>query len=148
MPANPVARLANSITVKRLRRSGSLEGPTLVALTTVGARSGASRTTPVMAFPAPAGEWLVVASAGGGPRNPGWAHNLEAHPTQVTVERGGERRECTAVRLYGEDRAAALRVVYAMAPRFQGYQKRTEREIPVFRLTPRTAPAAAPGEPG
>ncbi|GAA4163493.1 hypothetical protein GCM10022286_24040 [Gryllotalpicola daejeonensis] len=137
MPANPVVRFANRLVLSRARRSGSLDTSGMGALTTVGAKTGATRSTPVAIFSTASGGWFVVGAAGGGPKNPSWAHNLMAHPDQVSIERGGVKREVTAVRLRGEDRAAALREVYATAPRFQGYQKRTTREIPVFRLTPR-----------
>jgi deazaflavin-dependent oxidoreductase (nitroreductase family) len=51
-------------------------------LTTVGARSGAERTSPVGWWPGPDGSWLIVAAANGATRNPAWYHNIAAHPTR------------------------------------------------------------------
>src|SRR3954464_12515483 len=63
------------------RVGGRLPGlPSLLLLDHVGARSGKRRTTPLVYMPV-GDDLLVVASKGGHPKDPGWMHNLRAHPT-------------------------------------------------------------------
>src|SRR5262249_14944882 len=78
--AGLLVRLANRTAASRCRRSRKMWGLNGLILTTVGARSGAERTTPVGWWPGPDGSWLIVAAANGGARNPAWYHNIAAHP--------------------------------------------------------------------
>jgi deazaflavin-dependent oxidoreductase (nitroreductase family) len=103
-------------------------------LTTVGARSGEQRETPVARFPDGPDAWVVVASANGAPRDPDWYRNLVAHPDQVWVEVGGERHAVVPEVLEGPRREAAWQAVVAAVPRFGQYQKKTDRVLPVIRL--------------
>jgi deazaflavin-dependent oxidoreductase (nitroreductase family) len=137
MPLNPFMRLGNRMAVSSVRRTGKFMGMSLIALDTVGAKSGERRTAPVASFPVPDGGWIVVASAGGGPRNPGWFYNLLAHPDQVVVEAAGRRTPVTPVQLAGEERERAIGDLLARAPRFSGYFDKAKREIPIVRLEPR-----------
>jgi F420H(2)-dependent quinone reductase len=109
--------------------------PATLLLDHVGAKSGKHRTTPLAYIPD--GDTIVlVASKGGAPRNPGWFHNLRAHP-DTTVQVGSERREVHA-RVAGDEERARLwpRVVKAYWG-YADYQRRTEREIPLVLLEPR-----------
>jgi deazaflavin-dependent oxidoreductase (nitroreductase family) len=108
----------------------------LLYLTTVGARSGASRTTPVARFDDGQGGWIIVASAGGAAQHPGWYHNIAAHPEQVRVEVSGKEHEVRVDQLEGEQREKAWAQVVERAPRFKGYLSKTDRQLPVLRLTP------------
>jgi deazaflavin-dependent oxidoreductase (nitroreductase family) len=105
-------------------------------LTTTGARTGQRRTTPVARFDDGRGGWYVVASAGGAAAHPAWYHNVAAHPDEVEVEFGGRRRRVHAEQLGGPERDAAWAQVVREVPRFASYPGKTDREIPVLRLTP------------
>jgi deazaflavin-dependent oxidoreductase (nitroreductase family) len=138
MPWPPLLKAANRVVAALLRRGGGrLSGTHVLVLTTVGARSGEQRTSPVSWFPTPDGGWWVVASANGAARNPAWYFNLAAHPDQAAVEVAGERVDVVARQLAGAERAAAWQAITARAPRFTGYAKATDREIPVIELTRR-----------
>jgi deazaflavin-dependent oxidoreductase (nitroreductase family) len=135
-PRGLALRLANKLTMWRVRRSG--EGGSLVVLTTVGRRSGAERQNPVRQFPEPDGGWLIVASAAGAADNPAWYYNIKAHPDRVRIEVGGRTVDVTAEQLHGAERDAAWKRITTEASGFAGYERKTDREIPVIRLTPRT----------
>ena len=82
------------------------------------------------------GAWLVVASFGGAARHPGWYHNIAAHPDQVWIEVGGRRHRVRAEQLDGPRRADAWARITASRPSMAGYQEKTDRILPVLRLTP------------
>lgn len=107
-----------------------------VVLTTVGARSGRTRTSPLGGFPDGPQAWLVVASAGGGASHPGWFFNLARNPDQVWLEVGSRKMRVRAELLKDAQREAALKRIAAISPRYAGYQSKTDREIPIVRLTP------------
>lgn len=69
-------------------------GVPLLLLTTTGAKSGEPRTRP-LAYLSEGGHIYVFAGNRGVPTNPGWYHNLVAHP-DVTVELGTEKFEARA----------------------------------------------------
>lgn len=119
------------------RRDGRFMGMDALVLTTVGAKTGKQRSTPLARFPGPAGSWHVVASAAGAATHPAWYHNLAAHPDQVTVEVARTRAQVTATELHGAERDEAWRHIVAASPRFGGYEQKTDRQMPVVRLTPR-----------
>jgi deazaflavin-dependent oxidoreductase (nitroreductase family) len=89
-------------------------------------------------FPGKDGSWLIVAPAAGAARNPAWYHNIAAHPDQVKIELHGHTIPVTADQLHGTEREEAWRQITAAAPRFAAYQRKTDRELPVIRLTPRS----------
>ncbi|GAB4086041.1 nitroreductase family deazaflavin-dependent oxidoreductase [Myceligenerans cantabricum] len=119
------------------KRSRPVGGMKMLALHTVGARSGQARQTPVTRFDGGDGTWLVVASAAGASGNPAWYHNLAAHPDQVAVDVGGKHLAVTPAELSGQERAAAWEQIVTEVPRFAHYGTATDRLIPVIRLTPR-----------
>ena len=137
--AGLVLRLINKNAAGRFRRTGKMLGFSGLILRTVGARSGAERSSPVGWWPGPGGSWLIVAAANGAARNPAWYHNIAAHPDQVQIEMGGSRIRVTAEQLHGAERAEAWRQIAAAAPRFAQYQRKTDRELPVIRLVPQLA---------
>ncbi|MET7401790.1 nitroreductase family deazaflavin-dependent oxidoreductase [Dactylosporangium sp. NPDC005572] len=71
------------------------------------------------------------------PGTPAWYHNLRAHPDRVTFEIGGRRVPARAEELTGAEREAAMRRIAASQPRFGGYERRTDRKLPVIRLSAR-----------
>jgi deazaflavin-dependent oxidoreductase (nitroreductase family) len=114
---------------------GQLIGRHGLLLTTIGARSGAHRTTLLRRFDEGVDGWLVVASAGGAAKQPGWLVNLCRDPDEVWVEVRRERFKVRPELLRAEGRDAAWQRIVTEAPQFGGYQRKTDREIPVVRLT-------------
>jgi deazaflavin-dependent oxidoreductase (nitroreductase family) len=140
-------RLVNTNATSRFRRKGKMLGFNGLILTTVGARSGAERTSPVGWWPGSDGSWLIVAAANGAARNPAWYHNIAAHPDQVQVEVDGRTIGVKAEQLHGEARTQAWQQIAAAAPRFAQYQDKTDRELPVIRLVPQlTQPLPPTGD--
>ncbi|HEY2307922.1 MAG TPA: nitroreductase/quinone reductase family protein, partial [Streptosporangiaceae bacterium] len=137
--AGLLLRLVNNNAASRFRRTGKMLGINGLILTTVGARSGAERTSPVGWWPGPDGSWLIVAAANGAARNPAWYHNIAAHPRSVQIEVDGRRIDVTAKQLHGAKRAQAWQQIAAATPRFAQYQAKTNRELPVIRLIPLSA---------
>jgi deazaflavin-dependent oxidoreductase (nitroreductase family) len=131
----------NNRNEKKIRRKGGkIMGFNALVLTTVGAKSGAERTSPVGWFPTDDDDsWLIVASAAGAPKNPAWYYNLAAHPDQVQVELSGQKFPVTAEQLHGAERDKAWQQITAASPRFAQYQEQTDRELPVIRLVRRSA---------
>jgi len=113
----------------------------LLLLTTTGARSGQSHTTP-LSYLADGGRYVVFAAAGGAPGDPDWYHNLIASP-RVTVEAGTEVFDATAVVTTGEERGALFERFAAVQPQLMLYQSRTTRQIPVVALNRREERATA-----
>lgn len=123
--------------VNRVRRKGmKMRGGELLVLNTVGAKTGEARANPVAWFPDEGQSRLIVASAAGAANNPAWYYNIAAHPDRVFIERAGEKQQVTAEQLEGEDRARAWKQITAAGPGFRKYETKTDREIPVIRLTP------------
>jgi deazaflavin-dependent oxidoreductase (nitroreductase family) len=105
----------------------------LVLLHSIGAKSGEERVSPLMSFPDDNG-WLIVASKAGAPTNPAWYYNLLAHP-DTTVEFGTETYDVTATVLTAEERAPLWADITANNPGFAAYEEKTDRTIPLVRLT-------------
>jgi deazaflavin-dependent oxidoreductase (nitroreductase family) len=119
--------------------SGGTKGNTLrdmpiILLTSLGARSGKLRKTPLMRVEHE-GEYAAVASLGGAPKHPVWYYNLKAHP-QVELQDGADRRDYQVREVTGDEKAVWWERAVAAYPDYVDYQKRTSREIPVFVLTP------------
>ena len=112
---------------------GPFEGAPMVLLTTVGAKSGAQRTTPLVYLPD--GERVVVfASKAGAPTNPAWFHNLVANPN-VIVEVGDQRYGATATVVDGDERDRLYAEQVKRMPGFADYAvKAGNRVIPVVAL--------------
>lgn len=137
-PGGAMMSWFNKRMAKRIRGGGGKAmGLDPLLLITVGAKSGQVRETPVARFAGPDGSWYVVASANGAARNPSWYYNVAAHPDQVRIVVDGVESAVTAEQLHGADRAAAWQVITAAQPRFENYVSKTDRDIPVIRLSPR-----------
>ncbi|GAB3683275.1 nitroreductase family deazaflavin-dependent oxidoreductase [Angustibacter aerolatus] len=113
---------------------GVLAGRPIVLLTSIGARSGKLRKTPLMRVEHD-GRYAVVASLGGAPKHPVWYFNLVADP-RVELQDGAVRRDYTAREVQGEEKAEWWRRAVEAYPPYDEYQAKTEREIPVFVLEP------------
>jgi deazaflavin-dependent oxidoreductase (nitroreductase family) len=79
--------------------------------------------------------YVVFASKAGAPTNPGWYHNLIAHP-DVQIEVGSDTLAASASEVTGEQREQLYRRMSAARPQFAEYEQKTDRLIPVIRLTP------------
>jgi deazaflavin-dependent oxidoreductase (nitroreductase family) len=136
-PPHLLNKIMSPLMVRIHRLSGDRTGGMdLLYLTTVGARSGERRTAPVARFDDGQGGWIIVASAGGAAQHPGWYHNIAAHPDQVWAEVSGTKHRVEVDQLQGEARDRAWTQVTDRAPRFKGYLTKTDRELPLLRLTP------------
>ncbi|SDU36586.1 nitroreductase family deazaflavin-dependent oxidoreductase [Gordonia westfalica] len=136
VPKGPLMRIVNTIVTPRIRRKGQFGGSNALVLHTTGAKSGKERSNPLAWFPGPDGSWLIVASANGAVNNPGWYHNLKANPDEARIEVDGKTVEVRAQQLHGDERAAAWKQI-SENERFAGYQEKTDRELPIIKLTPR-----------
>lgn len=133
-------RWLNNVAMSRIRRKGGKLGPMdALVLTTIGRRSGVERQTPVGWFAGAGDSWLIVAAAAGAADNPAWYYNLAAHPDRVRIETNGRTVAVTAEQLHEAEREEAWRRITTAAPTFAKYQEKTDRPLPVIRLTPRAS---------
>ena len=125
--------------VNLYERSGGTQGTDLnglpvIILTSLGARTGKVRKTPLMRVEHD-GQYAVVASLGGAPKHPVWYYNLTANP-HVELQDGPVRRDYLAREVHGAERDIWWERAVAAYPDYAEYQKNTDRTIPVFVLTP------------
>lgn len=113
---------------------GDLRGMPVIVLTTVGAKSGMLRKTALMRVEHD-GSYAVVASLGGAPKNPVWYYNIVAQP-HVELQDGPVKRDYLAREITGDEKAVWWQRAIAAYPPYADYQKKTEREIPLFVLEP------------
>lgn len=106
----------------------------VVVITSVGSKSGNLRKNPVMRVERD-GAYLAVASKGGAPDDPEWAANFRAHP-EVDLQDMGDKRTYDVRELHGDERADWWQHAVATWPTYAEYQDKTDREIPLFLLTP------------
>src|ERR1700755_172701 len=111
-----------------------LHGKPVILLTTVGAKSGKIRKTPLMRVEHD-GEYAVVASLGGAPKNPVWYYNIAKNP-RVELQDGSGARDYDAREVFGDEKAVWWERAVAAWPDYAEYQTKTDRQIPVFVLTP------------
>jgi deazaflavin-dependent oxidoreductase (nitroreductase family) len=78
------------------------------------------------------GEYALVASMGGAPTNPVWYHNLVTNPDEVTIQDGAEPFAAQVREVTGEERAEWWERAVAAFPNYADYQRKTDRQIPVF----------------
>jgi deazaflavin-dependent oxidoreductase (nitroreductase family) len=109
-------------------------GYPIVVITSVGARSGQLRKNPVMRVERN-GTYVAIASQGGAPDHPSWYHNFLAHP-EVELQDGAEKHTYAARLAEGREREEWWDYAVETWPTYASYQKKTEREIPVFLLEP------------
>lgn len=125
----PVLRLTKG----RTTLTSLLAGLPVVVLTTTGAKSGQPRTLPLAAM-RDGSRLVLIASAFGKPQNPGWYHNLKAHPA-ARVQINGSSYPCMAREAQGEERVRYWEEAVAMYPGFSRYaDKASPRRIPVMVL--------------
>lgn len=128
--------------VELYERSGGTEGTELngrpvIILTSVGAKTGKIRKSPLMRVEHD-GEYAVVASLGGAPQHPVWYYNLTANP-HVELQDGPVKKDYQAREVSNSERVIWWDRAVAAWPDYASYQERTTRTIPVFVLTPTDA---------
>ena len=114
---------------------GSVGKAKILLLTTTGRKSGQPRTVPLLYIPDAGDRVLLVASFGGDPRDPAWFKNLTANPL-VTVEMGKERKTMRAAVADADEKQRLWPKVVETYKGYEGYQRKTTRDIPVVILTP------------
>ena len=140
MPADLVLKTMNATHRAMLKLSGgrvgwSGMGMPVVELTTTGRKSGQRRAVMLTAPVHDGDTYVVVASRGGDDTHPAWYLNLVAHP-EVEVATKGRKVPMTARVLEGEEREATWQRIIAQKGPYEGYQKKTERQIPLVLLSP------------
>ena len=113
-----------------------LKGRPVILLTTIGAKTGKIRKTPLMRVEHD-GEYAVVASLGGAPKHPVWYFNIKAHP-EVELQDGTATKDYDSHEVFGDEKAVWWERAVATWPDYAEYQKQTDRQIPVFVLTPKS----------
>jgi F420H(2)-dependent quinone reductase len=125
--------------VETIESSGGTEGTDnqgkpVIVLTTVGAKSGKLRKSPLMRVEHD-GEYAVVASLGGAPKNPVWYYNVVANP-HVELQDGPAKQDYQAREVDGDEYDAWFDRAVAVWPDYAEYKKKTDRKMPIFVLTP------------
>jgi deazaflavin-dependent oxidoreductase (nitroreductase family) len=136
--------------VELYESSGGTEGTTLeslvgpedtarrdlpvIILTTLGAKSGRIRKSPLMRVEHD-GSYAVVASQGGAPKHPVWYHNVVADP-RVELQDGPVRQDMVAREVTGDEKTVWWNRAVEAYPDYADYQLKTDRQIPVFVLEP------------
>jgi deazaflavin-dependent oxidoreductase (nitroreductase family) len=117
------------------RIMGRLQGRPVMLVTMTGAKSGKPRTVPLMYVPYKDGV-IVVASQGGSPRSPVWTNNLIANP-DIVVQYKSRKMNLRARRVDEAEKAEVWPICVEHYHEYEDYQKRTDRNIPVFVCEPR-----------
>jgi proline iminopeptidase len=124
--------------VRRYRETGGKvghiwrHGSTILLLTTIGRTTGEKRTVPLI-YAKDGDRYVIIASKGGAPDNPGWFLNLEKTPeVELQVESDVFRARMRVAT--GDERARLWTKATAVWPPYDDYAKKTQREIPVVVL--------------
>jgi F420H(2)-dependent quinone reductase len=114
--------------------AADMKGMPIILLTTVGAKTGKLRRTPLMRVEHN-GEYACVASLGGAPKNPVWYYNI-AKNSRVELQDGSVTQDYDAREVFGDEKAVWWERAVQAYPDYADYQTKTDRQIPVFVLTP------------
>lgn len=140
MPSDMALKAVNVVHRALIRATGGRIGgrakhmPVLELITT-GRKTGAKRSV-LLTSPLQEGDaYVVVASRGGDDHHPAWYLNVVAEPN-VDVMIGGRSRRMRASVPASDERARLWAAVTALHPHYAGYQRKTERQIPLVVLTP------------
>lgn len=135
---NVVHRIITKVSFGKLGWSAA--GMPVVELTTTGRKSGQRRSVMLTSPVQPSeGTWVLVASKGGEPEHPAWYLNLRDHPEVEISVGGGPAQPMVARTAEGDERARLWAELTAAQPRYAGYQRKTDREIPVVVVEPPAA---------
>jgi deazaflavin-dependent oxidoreductase (nitroreductase family) len=107
----------------------------VVTLTTTGSRTGEQRSTDLLSVADGPDAWIVAASFAGSARHPAWYVNMARNPDRIWLKDGSRRVQVDGNNLKGEERAAAYSRLVAIYKGYAAYEQKTDREIPVVRLS-------------
>lgn len=119
------------------------KGAPVLLLTTTGRKSGKTRTTPLL-YVEDAGRYVIIASVGGAPKHPAWYLNLRSNPA-ASIQIGSRSVAVTGRTASPDERARLWTLATDMYAGYDGYQAKTDREIPVVILDPAAAASPTPG---
>ncbi|WP_319461655.1 nitroreductase family deazaflavin-dependent oxidoreductase [Micromonospora sp. RTP1Z1] len=111
---------------------GKMFGAPVLLLTTTGRKSGRSWTVPLI-YQTDGDRWVIIASNGGRARNPAWWLNLRSQP-DASIQIARQTYLVTASETGGEDRERLWRQMADMYKGYDGYARKTTRQIPVVVL--------------
>lgn len=111
-------------------------GMPVLELTTTGRKSGRPRSVMLTAPLQEGDAYVLVASRGGDDHHPAWFLNLRANPEVEVSLKGGPKQKWTAEVAPPEVRARLWPQIAGKYSNYAGYQKRTEREIPLVLVRP------------
>jgi deazaflavin-dependent oxidoreductase (nitroreductase family) len=114
-------------------QGSEMRGMPVVVLTSRGAKTGKLRKTALMRVEHD-GQYAVVGSLGGAPKNPVWVYNVRAEP-HVELQDGPDKHDYVARETEGAERELWWKRAVEAYPDYANYQKKTDRVIPVFVLT-------------
>jgi deazaflavin-dependent oxidoreductase (nitroreductase family) len=117
---------------------GPLAGHPLLIMIASGAKSGQPRRS-ILTWSRDGDDYIVAGTAGGSPSEPLWVENVRVHP-DVSLEIAGREFEATASMTDGVERDRLWDQHVAELPWFGAYPSKTDRIIPVIRLTPKVSP--------
>ena len=141
MPHDLVLKTMNTIhrgllTVSGGRIGWTAGGMPALELTTTGRKSGQKRSV-MLTSPLQEGDDIViVASRGGDDINPAWFLNLRDDPNVEVSWKGGPKKPMSARIASADERARMWPTITSDFKNYAGYQKRTDREIPLVILSP------------
>ena len=141
MPSDAVLKVMNGAHRVVMKVTGGRVGWSagsmpVVELTTTGAKSGLPRTV-LLTSPVQEGDaYVVVASRGGDDHHPAWFHNLKANPEVQVSIKGAAAQPMRARVATADERARLWPTVETTYKGYAGYQRKTEREIPLVFLEP------------
>jgi deazaflavin-dependent oxidoreductase (nitroreductase family) len=110
-------------------------GTDCLILRVKGRKTGQLRKFPLI-YGRDGADYVLVASKGGYPKNPGWYDNLVANP-ECEIQVWDQVIPVTARTGSAEDKKRVWPIMTKMWPGYDDYQKGTSRDIPVVLLRPR-----------
>jgi len=116
------------------KRLGHIRGMPVLLLTTVGRKTGKTRVTPVV-YIRDGNNYVIIAANAGADKNPGWFANLQANPP-TTIEVDNMTITVMAHKASTEEKGRLWPGLVEQAPFFEGYRKKTTRDIPMIILQP------------
>ena len=141
MPSDPVFKIVTRFhralfDLTKGRVAGKVLGMPVVKLTTTGRKSGQPRITMLSSPLQDSERVILVASKGGADKHPVWYLNVRDNP-EVTLTMQGKTRRMVAHTASPQEKAELWPRIVADYPNYAGYQKKTDRDIPVVVLDPR-----------
>lgn len=134
-PWDPIAEEVARYEDSNGTEASGLVGDQWVVLWTLGAKSNVVRKTPLVRVADGEGNYAVIGSMGGAPTNPQWVHNLRAHP-QARIQDGADRHDLKVREVTGDEKAEWWSRAMQVWPHYDEYQAATDRQIPLFVLSP------------